>query len=191
MGKLNEAAQVSTIVNEYVLLTDSNGLPVRISKNNLAEVIRSVMNEATTEKNGLKPASEVRKEKMIATQASRVVYECNNTTAMSTSLLISLAVYGGGPMTLLYMTINRSADVLKAPAIILNRIGGANAPTTPRFKIWHDESTGNFKIILEHTEYTPSIYVKLLNTISPSTDITPLSVANQEEVDAATYIDIT
>ena len=182
---------MSTIVNEYVLLIDSNGLPVRISKNNLAEVIRSVMNEATTEKNGLKPASEVRKEKMIATQASRVVYECNNTTAMSTSLLISLAVYGGGPMTLLYMTINRSADVLKAPAIILNRIGGANAPTTPRFKIWHDESTGNFKIILEHTQYTPSIYVKLLNTISPSTDITPLSVANQEEVDAATYIDVT
>lgn len=191
MGKLNEAAQVSTIGSEYVLLTDSNGLPVRISKNNLAEVIRSVMNEATTEKNGLKPASEVRKEKMIATQASRVVYECNNTTAMSTSLLISLAAYGGGPMTLLYMTISRSADILKAPAIILNRIGGASAPTTPRFKIWHDESTGNFKIILEHTQYTPSIYVKLLNTILPSTDAIPLSVANQDEVDAAMYIDVT
>ena len=191
MGKLNEAAQVRTIGREYVLLTDSNGLPVRISKNNLAEVIRSVMNEATTEKNGLKPASEVRKEKMIATQASRVVYECNNTTAMSTSLLISLAAYGGGPMTLLYMTISRSADILKAPAIILNRIGGASAPTTPRFKIWHDESTGNFKIILEHTQYTPSIYVKLLNTILPSTDAIPLSVANQDEVDAAMYIDVT
>ncbi|KAA5416525.1 hypothetical protein [Bacteroides cellulosilyticus] len=191
MGKLNEAAQVSTIGSEYVLLTDSNGLPVRISKNNLAEVIRSVMNEATTEKNGLKPASDVRKEKMIATQTSRVVYECNNTTAMSTSLLISLAAYGGGPMTLFYMTINRSADILKAPAIILNRIGGANAPTTPRFKMWSNESTGVFKIILEHTQYTPSIYVKLLNTILPSTDAIPLSVANQDEVDAATYIDVT
>ena len=158
------------------------------------EVVNELINVvpvATTEKNGLNPASDVRKEKMIATQASRVVYECNNTTAMSTSLLISLAAYGGGPMTLLYMTISRSADVLKAPAIILNRIGGANAPTTPRFKIWHDESTGNFKIILEHTQYTPSIYVKLLNTILPSTDIIPLSVANQEEVDAATYIDVT
>ena len=32
MGKLNEAAKVSTIGSEYVLLTDSNGLPVRISK---------------------------------------------------------------------------------------------------------------------------------------------------------------
>lgn len=191
MGKLNEAAQVSTIGSEYVLLTDSNGLPVRISKNNLAEVIRSVMNEATTEKNGLKPASDVRKEKMIATQTSRVVYECNNTTAMSSSLFISLAAYGGGPMTLFYMTINRSADILKAPAIILNRIGGANAPTTPRFKMWSNESTGVFKIILEHTQYTPSIYVKLLNTILPSTDAIPLSVANQDEVDAAMYIDVT
>ena len=191
MGKLNEAAQVSTIGSEYVLLTDSNGLPVRISKNNLAEVIRSVMNEATTEKNGLKPASDVRKEKMIATQTSRVVYECNNTTAMSSSLFISLAAYGGGPMTLFYMTISRSADILKAPAIILNRIGGANAPTTPRFKMWSNESTGVFKIILEHTQYTPSIYVKLLNTILPSTDAIPLSVANQDEVDAATYIDVT
>jgi hypothetical protein len=114
-----------------------------------------------------------------------------SSTAISTSLLISLAAYGGGPMTLFYMTINRSVDVLKAPAIILNRIGGANAPTTPRFKIWSNESTGNFKIILEHTQYTPSVYVKILNTIIPSTDIVPLSAANQEEVDAATYIDVT
>ena len=46
-------------------------------------------------------------------------------------------------------------------------------------------------IILEHTQYTPSVYVKILNTIIPSTDIVPLSAANQEEVDAATYIDVT
>lgn len=191
MGKLNEAAQVSTIGSEYVLLTDSNGLPVRISKNNLAEVIRSVMNEATTEKNGLKPASDVRKEKMIATVTSRIIYEGVSSTAISTSLLISLAAYGGGPMTLFYMTINRSVDVLKAPTIILNRIGGANAPATPRFKIWSNENTGSFKIILEHTQYTPSVYVKILNTTTPGYDIIPLSVANQEEVDAATYIDVT
>jgi hypothetical protein len=146
---------------------------------------------ATTEKNGLKPASDARKEKMIATLTSRIIYEGVSSTAISTSLLISLAAYGGGPMTLFYMTINRSVDVLKAPAIILNRIGGANAPTTPRFKIWSNESTGNFKIILEHTQYTPSVYVKILNTIIPSTDIVPLSAANQEEVDAATYIDVT
>ena len=94
-------------------------------------------------------------------------------------------------MTLFYMTINRTVDVLKAPTIILNRIGGANAPASPRFKIWSNESTGVFKIILERTQYTPSIYIKILNTIIPSTDITPLSVADQSEVDAATYIDVT
>ena len=47
MGKLNEATIVNSINSEYVLLTDNNGLPVRISKNNLAEAIRSVMSEAT------------------------------------------------------------------------------------------------------------------------------------------------
>ena len=163
---------------------------VYLKDSDVVNELTDVIPVATTEKNGLNPASDVRKEKMIATQTSRVVYECNNATAMSTALLISLAAYGGGPMTLFYMTISRSADVLKAPAIILNRIGGANAPATLRFKIWSNESTGNFKIILEHTQYTPSIYVKLLNTILPSTDIIPLSVANQEEVDAATYIDV-
>lgn len=146
---------------------------------------------ATTEKNGLKPASDARKEKMIATLTSRIIYEGVSSTAISTSLLISLAAYGGGPMTLFYMTINRSVDVLKAPTIILNRIGGANAPTTLRFKVWSDESTGAFKIILEHTQHTPSIYIKILNTIIPTYDIVPLSVANQDEVDAATYIDVT
>ena len=191
MGKLNEAAQVSTIGSEYVLLTDSNGLPVRISKNNLAEVIRSVMNEATTEKNGLKPASEVRKVKSIATTTSRVVYEWKVKTSVSSALLISLTAAGDRAATLFFMSINRSGNSVKAPAIIFNRIGGASVPPTPRFKIWHDESTGNFKIILERTEYTPSIYAKILLSNLPSTDAIPLSVANQEEVDAATYIDVT
>ena len=162
---------------------------------NSADVVNELITTipvATTEKNGLKPASDVRKEKMIATTTSRIVYEgSSSTTAISTSLLISLAAYGGGPMTLFYMTINRSVDVLKAPTIILNRIGGANAPTTLRFKIWSNESTGAFKIILEYTQHTPSIYIKILNTIIPTYDIVPLSVANQDEVDAATYIDVT
>lgn len=190
MGKLNEAAQVNTIGSEYVLLADSNGLPVRISKNNLAEVIRSVMNEATTEKNGLKPASDARKERAMATQVSRVIYEWNTTTAMNTSLLISISAHGGGPMTLFYMAIYRSADILKPPTIILNRIGGANAPATPRFKIWSNESTGAFKVIFERTQFTPYIFVKILNTITSSTDSIPFSAASQEEVDAATYIDV-
>lgn len=190
MGKLNEATIVNSINSEYVLLTDNNGLPVRISKNNLAEAIRSVMSEATFDKNGLKPASEVRMDRRIQTVVPRVVYESSFTTTISTSLLISLAAFGGGPMTLFYMTINRALNVLSAPTIILNRIGGASAPTTTRFKIWSNESTGAFKIILERTLYTPAIYVKILNTVQ-SADSTPLTEADQSEVDAATYIEIT
>lgn len=165
---------------------------VKLNSTDVANELITTIPVATTEKNGLKPASDVRKEKMIATTTSRIVYEgSSSTTAISTSLLISLAAYGGGPMTLFYMTINRSVDVLKAPTIILNRIGGAAVPSTPRFKIWSNESIGAFKIILEHAQNTPSIYIKILNTIIPSTDITPLSVADQSEVDAATYIDVT
>lgn len=75
MGKLSEAAIVNSINSEYVLLTDSNGLPVRISKNNLAEAVRNVMSEATTEKNGLKPANEVRMEKRLSASNSLIIFE--------------------------------------------------------------------------------------------------------------------
>lgn len=47
------------------------------------------------------------------------------------------------------------------------------------------------RFFFERTQYTPAIYAKILNTISPSTDVIPLSAANQDEVDAATYIDVT
>lgn len=146
---------------------------------------------ATTEKNGLKPASDTRKERAIATQVSRVVYEWNASEVINTSLLISISAYGGGPMTLFYMTLNRASGVLAAPTIILNRIGGANSPSTPRFKVWSNENTGAFKVIFERTNFTPYIYVKILNTIIPSTDSIPFSVVNQEEVDAAVYIEET
>lgn len=190
MGKLNDSTIVNSINNEYVLLIDSNGLPVRISKNNLAEAIRSVMNEATENNKGLKSPTDVKLEKRMETTVSRVIYESELTTSISTSLLISLAFFGGGPMVLFYMTINRSTNVLKTPTILLNHIGGASAPATPRFKVWSDESTGRFKIILERTQFTPAVNVKIMNTISPSTDNIPLTEVEQSEVDAATYIDV-
>ena len=65
--KLNEAAQVSTIGSEYVLLTDSNGLPVRISKSNLAEVVRSVMSEANIINKGLNEVCNIIHQKNIFT----------------------------------------------------------------------------------------------------------------------------
>lgn len=160
---------------------------------NSADVVNELITTipvATTEKNGLKPASDVKMERRIQTTVSRVVYEMNTKTAISTSLLISIAAFGGGPMTLFYMTINRSTDVLKAPTIILNRIGGASTPSTPRFKVWSDEKTGAFKIIFERTQYTPAIYAKIMNTVQTIDNI-PLTEANQDEVDAATYIDVT
>lgn len=158
-----------------------------------AEVVNELITTipvATYEKNGLKPASDVKMERRIQTTVSRVVYEMNTKTAISTSLLISIAAFGGGPMTLFYMTINRSTDDLKAPTIILNRIGGASTPSTPRFKVWSDGNTGAFKIIFERTQYTPAIYVKIMNTVQTIDNI-PLTEANQDEVDAATYIDVT
>ena len=160
---------------------------------NSADVVNELITTipvATTEKNGLKPASDVKMERRIQTTVSRVVYEMSTKTAISTSLLISIAAFGGGPMTLFYMTINRSTDVLKAPTIILNRIGGASTPSTPRFKVWSDEKTGAFKIIFERTQHTPAIYAKIMNTVQTIDNI-PLTEANQDEVDAATYIDVT
>lgn len=159
----------------------------------------SVVNElitnipaATTEKNGLKPANEVRMERRMQTAVSRVVYELNRDDVIcSTSLLISLSTFGGGPMTLFYMSINRNLGVYAAPTITLSRIGGASTPTSPRFKLWTNNDTGAFKIILERIQSTPAIYVKILNSLWVSSDSIPLSVANQDEVDAATYIGVT
>ncbi|ALJ58038.1 hypothetical protein BcellWH2_00775 [Bacteroides cellulosilyticus] len=125
MGKLSEAAIVNSINSEYVLLTDSNGLPVRISKNNLAEAVRNVMSEATTEKNGLKPANEVRMEKRLSASNSLIIFEPEiSTNPKSTSLLISVAASGGGVMSHYLMSINRASESMKKPTIILNRIGG-------------------------------------------------------------------
>lgn len=188
--KLNEAAQINSINDEYIVLIDTTGNPLRINKSNLAEAVRTAMSEATTDKNGLKSAKEVRMEKFMATTVSRVVYEWKTKTSLSTTLLISLTAAGDRAATLFFMSLNRSMNIVRAPIIILNRIGGIGVPSTPRFKIWLDENSGNFKIILERTEYTPSIFVKILQTNLPSTDAVPLSVANQDEVDAATYIDV-
>lgn len=53
MGKLNETTIVNSINSEYVLLTDSNGLPVRINKSNFAEAVRNTMGEVSIDKKGL------------------------------------------------------------------------------------------------------------------------------------------
>lgn len=192
MGKLNEATIVNSINSEYVLLTDNNGLPVRISKNNLAEAVRNVMSEATTEKNGLKPASEVRMENRTSASSSLVIFEPVDTASpKSTSLLISVAASGGGVMAHYLMSINRAVGSMNKPSIVLNRIGGSSSSNVPKFKLWADENTGAFKVILERIQYTVGVYAKILNTFQPSSDDISFTAANQDEVDAATYIDVT
>lgn len=164
---------------------------INLNSEEVKSELVDVIPVATAEKNGLKPANEVRFEKRMQTTVSRVVYEMNrDDTICSTSLLISLSTFGGGPMTLFYMSINRNLGVYDAPTITLSRIGGAGTPTSPRFKLWTNNA-GAFKIILERTQSTPAIYVKILNSLWVSSDSIPLSEANQDEVDAATYIDVT
>lgn len=51
--KLNEATKVNTIGNEFITLMDANGTPLKISKSDLAEVIRDNMPLATATEKGL------------------------------------------------------------------------------------------------------------------------------------------
>lgn len=53
--KLNEVTQTTTINNEFITLIDMNGNPLKISKSDLAEVIRTNMPNATSQKKGLMP----------------------------------------------------------------------------------------------------------------------------------------
>lgn len=164
---------------------------IKVTDAGVIEDIRKSMPETTTENKGLMPTEKVRLERRIETTISRVIYEVKSATSLSTSLLISVAAFGGGPITLFFMTINRSNGVLKSPTIILNRVAGASAPTTPRFKILTNETTGAFKIFFERTQYTPAIFVKIMNVINPNIHNIPFSEAIQEEVDAAAYINVT
>jgi len=105
MGKLNEAAQVSTIGSEYVLLTDSNGLPVRISKSNLAEVVRSVMSEANIINKGLMPAGLIGSKN---TQTSVLLCETTN-TAVTGSILLSISATTSGIPNLYFISMGRGS----------------------------------------------------------------------------------
>lgn len=78
--KLNESTQVSSINSEYIALIDSNGNPVRISRADLAEVIRLVMSEATKERKGL-ASVDLFKRSMQSYLAEKYVHLCNLTVS--------------------------------------------------------------------------------------------------------------
>lgn len=74
--KLNESMQVGSINSEYIALIDSNGNPVRISRADLAEVIRLVMSEATKERKGL-ASVDLFKRSMQYYPAEKYIHLCN------------------------------------------------------------------------------------------------------------------
>ena len=121
MGKLSEAAIVNSINSEYVLLTDSNGLPVRISKNNLAEVIRGVMNEANITDKGLMPSG------MIGSMnkgASTLLCETRSIT-VTASMLLSISATTTGLPNLYFITMARASGNTGDPIIKVKVLAGS------------------------------------------------------------------
>lgn len=60
MGKINETTTVANLANsDYISVVLADGTLCKIKKANLAEAIRSVMSEATSNKNGLLNMSQI------------------------------------------------------------------------------------------------------------------------------------
>ena len=53
MANLGQSEKITTVNNEEVIFTTSDGQPLRMNKSDLAEVIRQAMTVVTTNKNGL------------------------------------------------------------------------------------------------------------------------------------------
>ena len=157
MGKLNEAAQVSTIGSEYVLLTDSNGLPVRISKSNLAEVVRSVMSEANIINKGLMPAGLIGSKN---TQTSVLLCETTN-TAVTGSILLSISATTSGIPNLYFISMGRGSGSTGNPTVRVKVLSGDYSIKI----IGKTDVEGKCKIYAERTQYTPVLNILTMNTV--------------------------
>lgn len=156
MGKLSEAAIVNSINSEYVLLTDSNGLPVRISKNNLAEVIRGVMNEANITDKGLMPSGMIGS---INKGASTLLCETQSIT-VTASMLLSISATTTGLPNLYFITMARASGNTGDPIIKVKVLAG-----TYNMKIiGKTDADGKCKVYAERTQYTPVIDVIAMST---------------------------
>ena len=156
MGKLSEAAIVNSINSEYVLLTDSNGLPVRISKNNLAEVIRGVMNEANITDKGLMPSG------MIGSMnkgASTLLCETRSIT-VTASMLLSISATTTGLPNLYFITMARASGNTGDPIIKVKVLAGSYNMKI----IGKTDADGKCKVYAERTQYTPVIDVIAMST---------------------------
>lgn len=157
MGKLSEAAIVNSINSEYVLLADSNGLPVRISKNNLAEAVRSVMNEANITNKGLMPAGLIGSKN---TQASVLLCETTN-TAVTGSILLSISATTSGIPNLYFISMGRGSGSTGNPTVRVKVLSGDYTIKI----IGKTDAEGKCKIYAERTQYTPVLNVLSMNTV--------------------------
>lgn len=156
MGKLSEAAIVNSINSEYVLLTDSNGLPVRISKNNLAEVIRGVMNEANITDKGLMPSGMIGS---INKGASTLLCETQSIT-VTASMLLSISAVTTGLPNLYFITMARASGNTGNPIIKVKVLSGSYNMKI----IGKTDADGKCKIYAERNQFTPILDVIAMST---------------------------
>lgn len=156
MGKLSEAAIVNSINSEYVLLTDSNGLPVRISKNNLAEVIRGVMNEANITDKGLMPSGMIGS---INKGASTLLCETQS-IAVTASMLLSISATTTGLPNLYFMTMARASGNTGDPIIKVKVLAGSYNMKI----IGKTDADGKCKVYAERNRFTPILDVIAMST---------------------------
>lgn len=156
MGKLSEAAIVNSINSEYVLLTDSNGLPVRISKNNLAEVIRGVMNEANITDKGLMPSGMIGS---INKGASTLLCETQSIT-VTASMLLSISATTTGLPNLYFITMARASGNTGDPIIKVKVLAGSYNMKI----IGKTDADGKCKVYAERNQFTPILDVIAMNT---------------------------
>lgn len=156
MGKLSEAAIVNSINSEYVLLTDSNGLPVRISKNNLAEVIRGVMNEANITDKGLMPSGMIGS---INKGASTLLCETQSIT-VTASMLLSISTTTTGLPNLYFITMARVSGNTGDPIIKVKVLAGSYNMKI----IGKTDADGKCKVYAERNQFTPILDVIAMST---------------------------
>ena len=147
---------MSTIGSEYVLLTDSNGLPVRISKNNLAEAVRSVMSEANIINKGLMPAGLIGSKNVMAS-----VLLCETTAlAITGSILLSVSAITSGIPNLYFISMGRAVGSTGNPTLRVKVLSGDYTIKI----IGKTDAEDKCKVYAERNQFTP-----VLNVIAMST----------------------
>lgn len=156
MGKLNDTTIVNSINSEYVLLTDSNGLPLRISKNNLAEAVRSVMSEANIINKGLMPAGLIGSKNVMAS-----VLLCETTAlAITGSILLSVSATTSGIPNLYFISMGRAGGSTGNPTVRVKVLSGVYTIKI----IGKTDADGKCKVYAERNQFTPILDVIAMST---------------------------